>query len=188
MEGRGARGGWKFRTWAALGTKVAVLLCVLQPGQRSRRPEGCHYNAGNRAWEGSGKDPVLSVCCWHTVESALAGSFRADFDCALQACPVLQTYGVEPAGDGESDEECPKNVLIDPKRDELPQGILLLLASPYAIFSSTLFLYFTLAFFMARCTSLFTSFFQIGASGEISFLFVENFFEFFGYPVCNVCR
>ena len=36
-----------------MGTKVAFLLCVLQPRQRSRRPEGSHSKAGCRACEGS---------------------------------------------------------------------------------------------------------------------------------------
>ena len=33
-----------------------------------------------------------------------SSDFRTDLDCALQTCPVLQAYGVEPADDGESDD------------------------------------------------------------------------------------
>ena len=69
--------------------------------------------------------------CWQSND------LRTNFDCALQACPVLQTYRVEPAGDKDSDDtlyegviKCPKNVLIYPKNVELPLEILPLLASP----------------------------------------------------------
>ena len=32
----------------------------------------------------------------------------------LKACPVLQTYGVEPAGDGESDDALYEGVITSP--------------------------------------------------------------------------
>ena len=59
--------------------------------QQSRGPEKSHSNAGNRAWEGSWKilRTFLSVCCsgWKCFDQQ-SNDFRADFDCALQACPV----------------------------------------------------------------------------------------------------
>ena len=66
---------YKSNSWTASGTKVALLLCALQPGLQSRRPETSHSNAGNRAWEGPEEScVVLRVCCLHMVESALTGS------------------------------------------------------------------------------------------------------------------
>ena len=78
------RGGWEFRIWTALGTKVALLLCVLQPGQWSRRPEKVMENVMT-LYEGVIKcqkkgfiDPqkMLSFLkrychCWHLLRISL---------------------------------------------------------------------------------------------------------------------
>ena len=68
------------------------------------------------------KDPALwpqSLLLAHggKLSDRQSTAFRADFDCALQA---LQTYGLEPAGDGECDDMC----------YEASSGILSLLVSP----------------------------------------------------------
>ena len=85
------------------------------------------------------KDPALwpqSLLLAHggKLSDRQSTAFRADFDCALQA---LQTYGLEPAGDGECDDMCyegvikhPRNVLTDPESVKASSGILSLLVSP----------------------------------------------------------
>ena len=55
------------------------------------------------------KDPVHCPQCLLLANRGKcsdwpSNDFRAYSDCALQACPVLQTYGAEPAGDGACDD------------------------------------------------------------------------------------
>ena len=49
----GGKGGREFRSSITSGTKVVLLLRVLQPGQQSQHTVENHSNAGNRTWEGS---------------------------------------------------------------------------------------------------------------------------------------
>lgn len=67
-QGQRVRDGWEMRNWIALGTKVALLLSVLQP-------EGSLSNAESRTCKGSCEIPMAdpNICCLHRVERALNG-------------------------------------------------------------------------------------------------------------------
>ncbi len=56
-------------------TKVALRLCILQPGQPSLYPEESHSNTGNRMCDGSCKilRGDLTVCCSQRVARDLTG-------------------------------------------------------------------------------------------------------------------
>ena len=82
---------FEFRRRMELGTKVPLLLWVLQAGQQSLRPHGSRSNAGNRACVESLRIQRAQVA------SRKSNNLRTHLHNVVQAVPVLLGDGVVPA-------------------------------------------------------------------------------------------